>query len=169
MESTEHAEQERVEPALLSLAIFRRIVPLDLRARILSQKRSPQHSSLRGYWKELWPHRGLCSQELMFIPRPLRQGEFQLEASRIQSCTQARFFGMVPQGANCPPHCHVKHVALRVSSRPVRWARRWWATWTTSVTQTQNDFNSAAVFPLVFQTPALEGMGKKEKAKTKYA
>lgn len=40
------------------------------------------------------------------------------------------------------------------------------------VTRTQDDLNSAVVFPLVFQTPKLEGMGKikkKEKAKTKYA
>lgn len=33
------------------------------------------------------------------------------------------------------------------------------------VTRTQDDLNSAAVFPLVFQTPKLEGMGKRKKKK----
>ena len=67
------------------------------------------------------------------------------------------------RGSELPSDFHCKYLALVDSSGPVQWTQWCWATWTMPVTRTQDDLNSAVVFPLVFQTPKLEGMGKRKK------
>ena len=131
MEDTEHAEQEWVGSALLSLGIFSKDHPLRWRRT----DSTPEEKS------------SVCPTYVVFL----------LDGAR---------------GSELPSDSHSKYLVLVDSSGPVQWTKWCWATWTMPVTWTQDDLNSAAVFPLVFQTPKLEGMGekkKKEKAKTKYA
>lgn len=125
MENTEHGEQEWVEPALLSLCTFSK----DHLLRCKGVDSIPEEKSfaLLTY---------VILIRTMITRRPMSEGscfpsfsemrsfEFWLEALRIQPCTQACFFGMAPEGANCPSDFHVKYLALADNSRPVWRARR---------------------------------------------
>ena len=95
----------------------------------------------------------------------MRSFEFWLEALRIQPCTQACFFGMAPEGANCPPDFHVKYSALADNSRPVQWARRCWAAWTMLVRDSEW-LRQRSSFPSGLSNSKAGRNREKEKAKT---
>lgn len=158
MENTEHVEQKGWCQPCSPFGFFPRI--LDVRERMLSQKGDPWHPHFCCFERHCSHTQGPQEARAPSIFRDFYATTWvPLEVSGTRHCIQACFFGMAPEGANCPADFCVQCLALTESSRPVQWARRFFSY--LGYVNTQDDLNSAAVFPLVFQTPKLKGIGDK--------
>lgn len=146
------------------VALSPRISLFSVREWILSQKRSAYwHSSLVWFWKELWSQRPMWAGSM--FPTIFWDEITWILAWSIKNppCTQACSFGMTPDG----PTAHL----TSTRSMCLWWtaAGPWHGQAMFSCLDyvrilTQKGLNSAVVSPGL-QTPKLEGMGKKEKAR----